>query len=93
MIPIQDIDLMNFIEAQAIVYEVPVQTALRIADCESSFDPKAKNPKSSASGLYQFTTRTWNWLGYKDKDVFDPYWNTIAFMKNYNKHKRWWICK
>lgn len=32
----------------------------RIAQAESSGNPNAKNPNSSASGLYQFTDQTWN---------------------------------
>src|SRR3546814_5969328 len=30
-----------------------------VARVESRFDPTAKAPTSSASGLYQFTTQTW----------------------------------
>lgn len=32
---------------------------LRIAECESGFDPAVKNKKSSARGLFQFLDTTW----------------------------------
>ncbi|MFC5346262.1 transglycosylase SLT domain-containing protein [Brevundimonas staleyi] len=46
-----------------------VATALRIAEIESSLDPRAKNPASTASGVFQFLRRTWNGLG--GGDPFD----------------------
>jgi soluble lytic murein transglycosylase-like protein len=36
--------------------------ALRIAGCESSFDPYANNPSTDASGIYQFKPQTWLWV-------------------------------
>jgi hypothetical protein len=33
---------------------------MAMAEKESSFNPNAKSPTSSASGLYQFTDGTWN---------------------------------
>lgn len=38
------------------------ELAKHIAFCESSFNSKAKNPNGTASGLYQFTARTWKWV-------------------------------
>ena len=43
----------------------------RTAQIESSLDPKAKNPKSSAGGLYQFIDDTWARYG-KGRDRYDP---------------------
>ena len=34
----------------------------RIVFCESSGDPEAQNPTSTASGLYQFIYGTWVWV-------------------------------
>lgn len=39
---------------------------------ESANNPFARNPRSSASGLYQFTRPTWEGLGFDWKDVFNP---------------------
>ena len=43
----------------------------KVKGSESGGDQYAKNPKSSASGLYQFTKGTWEGLGYNWKDRFD----------------------
>ena len=47
-----------FIEEQAVVYGVKPELATAIARAESSFVHNAKNPKSSASGVWQFITST-----------------------------------
>lgn len=39
---------------------VDEQTMLAIAAAESSLDPKVKNKKTTASGLYQFVDKTWD---------------------------------
>lgn len=49
---------------------------LRLAQRESSLNPAAKNPKSSAGGLFQFIDGTWNQYGRGDK--FDPAANADA---------------
>lgn len=49
---------------------------LRLAQRESSLNPSAKNPKSSAGGLFQFIDGTWNQYGRGDK--FDPAANADA---------------
>lgn len=33
--------------------------ARRVAQCESNLNPRAENPRSSASGLFQFISSTW----------------------------------
>lgn len=40
-------------------YNVSTEKALRVAKCESGFDPSIKNPTSSATGVFQFTQGTW----------------------------------
>lgn len=50
-----------------------VDTALRIAQIESRMDPRARNPRSSAGGLFQFIDDTWRAFGGGDK--FDPVLN------------------
>ena len=45
--------------------------------CESNLDPKAKNPNSTAKGVFQFLNGTWKYYGLKKwgtlegKDVYD----------------------
>jgi soluble lytic murein transglycosylase-like protein len=40
-------------------YGVSTTTALAVAKCESGLDQGAKNPNSSASGIFQFLKSTW----------------------------------
>lgn len=82
----------DVIKAMAMEYEVNTDLALRIAHCESNFDPLAKNPHSSASGLYQFTDGTWEYIG-APGDRFNTEDNARAFMIWYPKHPNWWVCK
>ena len=53
-----------------------VARALAVISCESSGDPNAKNPRSSASGLFQHLGRFWPErsvkAGLPGADIFDP---------------------
>lgn len=59
--------------------------AAKVAKVESGNNPNAKNPYSSASGLFQFTDGTWKGvsdrykLGYTQEDKFDPKKSQRAF--------------
>jgi len=59
-----------------------VDWAMRVMACESGGDPLAKNPHSSARGLFQHLARYWperavaaGWAG---ADIFDPQANTAV---------------
>lgn len=69
--------------------------AKRIAFCESSFNPVAKNKHSSATGLYQFTIGTWRFIGAEKEGLKreNPEDSLRMFIKFYPKHKGWWECK
>jgi hypothetical protein len=53
-----------------------VEEALKVMKCESNGDPLAVNPRTNASGLFQFIPSTWNWAsplaGWNGTSVFDP---------------------
>ncbi len=50
--------------------------ALSVIRCESNGDPLAVNPRSNASGLFQFLPGTWAWAstlaGWGGANVFNP---------------------
>ena len=72
-------------------YNVDPYTALEIADCESGFNPKAKNNQgSSATGVYQFINKTWN--NYCTGNRTDAEDNIKCFMELYPKYPDWWAC-
>jgi hypothetical protein len=56
-----------------------VDWALRIIQCESHGDPLAKNPTSTASGLFQHLASLWDEraiaAGWGNADVLDPFAN------------------
>jgi hypothetical protein len=75
-----------------------VDWALRIMECESRGDPNAKNPNSSASGLFQHLARLWPdraaAAGWADADVFDPFANiAVAAWLLENGGPSHWVCK
>ena len=76
---------------QAMIADISPKEALDIAYCESRLDPKAKNPNSSATGIFQFTIGTWNWTKCKGERT-NAYDSTKCFMKYYKKYPHWWVC-
>jgi hypothetical protein len=59
-----------------------VDRAIRVIACESKGDPDARNPHSSASGLFQHLASLWTpraeAVGYPGASVFDPVANVAA---------------
>lgn len=59
-----------------------VERALDVIQCESAGDPLAKNPNSTASGLFQHLASRWaersHLAGWDDADVFDPVANVAV---------------
>src|SRR5205807_8398686 len=55
-----------------------VTWALRVAQCESGYNPNAVNVSSGASGLFQFLASTWARTPYAASSVFDPVANAKA---------------
>lgn len=67
----------DLIREKAVLYNVNPDHALAIAKCESEFVPTAKNPTSTASGVFQFLESSWQYYGARywgsleGKDVFN----------------------
>lgn len=63
-------------------HDEEVDLALKIMACESRGDRKAKNPTSTASGLFQHLASMWppraEAAGWKGADVFDPVANVAV---------------
>ncbi len=53
------------IETYAALYGAPYKLALAIARCESQLNPLAKNPHSSAKGIFQFLDGSFTHYGLK----------------------------
>ena len=77
--------IRTYIAKTAGTYGVNQVLSLAIAKCESRFNPRAKNPKSSASGIFQIIKSTWEETMLRmelptSTDVFDPEINIEAAM-------------
>ncbi len=55
-----------------------VDWALRIAKCESGYNPRAYNPSSGTMGLFQFKPGTWAGTPEGNQDPYDPVANSNA---------------
>lgn len=70
------------------IYGVDKDTALKVAECESGFNPKAENIEGSATGVYQWIRKSWK--NNCEGDVYNADANIICFAQNFNKHPEWW---
>ncbi len=71
---------------------------MRVAYCESRFDPLAYNPGHGDSGLFQFIPPTWAVnsvrAGYEGASVFDPVANANVAAWMFAHSQAWqWSCK
>lgn len=91
-------DIEAIIRAAAAQWGADPTQLLRVAYCESHYNPSAYNASSGASGLFQFLPRTWAAnsvrAGYGGASVFDPVANanTAAYMFA-NSQAGQWSCK
>ena len=91
-------EIESVIRAAALTWGADVDQLLRIAWCESRYNPAAYNASSGASGLFQFISRTWAAnsvrAGFSGASVFDPVANAnTAAMMFANHQERQWACK
>lgn len=70
------------------LYGVDSKTALKVAECESGFNPKAENIEGSATGVYQWIRKSWK--NYCSGDVYNPDHNIICFVQQFPQHPEWW---
>ena len=75
-----------------------VPWAMRVLSCESGGDALAKNPRSTASGLFQHLASYWPErsvkAGWPGADVFDPVANVaVAAWLYYGDGPGHWVCR
>ena len=81
----------NDIIVQSYLNGIDPVVSLEIATCESQLGKYPVNWEgSSASGVYMFTSGTWN--AYCKGDVMNPHDNIRCFMQQFNQHPNWWAC-
>jgi len=91
-------DIESVIRAAAAAWGADASQLLRVAWCESRYNPYAVNARSGASGLFQFMPATWAAnsvrAGYAGASVFDPVAsaNVAAYMFR-NGQAGQWSCK
>ena len=91
-------DIETIIRTAAAKYGVDAETLLRVAYCESRYDPLAYNGILGASGLFQIIPGTWRAnsvpAGYGGASVWDPVANAnvAAWMFSTGKSGQW-ACK
>ena len=71
-----------------------VDWALRVAKCESGFNPNSYNASSGASGVFQFMPATWRGSPYASSSPFDANANVRAALWLYQRSgPNQWSCK
>ena len=72
-------DIRGLVSYYARAYGVNEQLALELGDIESDYQPMAKNPSSTATGLFQWIKSSWaaHCVGSRT----DPHDNTVCTMK------------
>jgi soluble lytic murein transglycosylase-like protein len=88
-------EVAAIISAAAAKYGVDPEQLLRVAYCESRYDPLAYNSVLGASGLFQIIPGTWRVnsaaAGYAGASVWDPVANAnvAAWMFSTGKSGQW----
>lgn len=63
-----------------------VQWGLRVAKCESGYNPNAVNPAGPYYGLFQFLTSTFKNTPYGNQNILDPVANASAAAWKYGNY-------
>ena len=85
----EQVDVFALIVKLSKEYGVDTKTALRIAKCESGFRAEARNPNSTATGVYQWLSGTWSHIG-NPGDRLNAEDSIRQFMIYYPNHPGWW---
>lgn len=95
---LDDAEVEVKIRHYALMFGAPVEQALAIARCESNLEPFAKNPESSAAGIFQLTEDTFNetamfmnlpWTYAKDVYDVDKNISIATYLLSTGQSSRW----
>ncbi len=85
--------IIEIITAAANRYGQSPAAMIAVARCESNLNPNAVNPRSNASGLFQFLPGTWRTTPYASYSIFDPWANANAAGWMWSVGRRGeWVC-
>jgi soluble lytic murein transglycosylase-like protein len=86
--------ILHYIAKAAKKYNQSKKAMVRVARCESSFDPCAVNRSGPYYGLYQFLKSTWKSTPYGNHNIFDPKAQAMAAGWMWQQgRKNEWACK
>jgi hypothetical protein len=82
--------LKDFLAQEVAIYGNPKDffTLEKLIQCESSWNPNAHNPNSTASGVAEFLDSTWNNYCGGNKD--NPYDQIRCLVIEFKEHPSWW---
>ena len=86
---------LEAIRLASVAYGQSYSKLLRIASCESGLYRYAKNPRSSATGLFQFLyPSTWRSTPFASESVWSPYASALAaaWMQRAGRGGEW-VCQ
>ena len=84
----------RFIKDAANRHNQSERAMLRVAQCESNYDPCAVNRAGPYYGLFQFLESTWKTTPYDRDDIFDPKTNALATAWMWKEGRRnEWACQ
>ena len=64
--------------------QATVDWCLRVAKCESGYNPNAYNPAGPYYGLFQFAMTTFKNTPYGNQNIYDAYYNAAAAAWKYS---------
>jgi hypothetical protein len=84
-------EIKRIIRQAADMYEQPRRDMLRVAYCESRYNPRAYNPSGPYYGLFQFLQSTFNSTPYADHNIYNPKANAraAAWMWSVGRRNEW----
>lgn len=87
--------VMHALRIASAMYGISLADFTRVARCESHLNPRAKNRRSTATGLMQWLDGSWRTQGLPGFDRTDPYASALAAGRAVARDDGWsqWVCK